>query len=371
LQIRRAFDQEPDDAMRSLAGLSKVEYLLVYPDSGEIVLAGPAAGWYRDGEGRIVSTANGRPVLQLDDLIVLLRHAFGSVEPFGCSIDPRPQNLERLQEFLRGQNRPLKPGERDKWASTMRDLAGLQDIRVFGIDPRTRVAQIMVEADYRMKLVGMGLEEGTPGVKSYLDSIEVDAQGQVPPMSVLRWWFTMNYDAVQSTESHDAFAWVGNGVQVLSENQLLAAQGKRIGTGKSEELNTRFAESFTREFSALSEKYPIYAELQNVFDLALVCALLQSQDLPGQVGWQMSHYRNPETCPVTLGPAPKEVLSVVNHRLIRGKHVVAGVSGGVSVQPRKFVAADRIQTDQASRLHERHTSSPQPQGLESSSWWWD
>ncbi|MBM4002682.1 MAG: DUF1598 domain-containing protein [Planctomycetes bacterium] len=371
LQIRRALGQEPDEAMRLLAGLNKVEYLMVYPDSGEIVLAGPAANWHQDGEGRIVSAANGRPVLQLDDLIVLLRHAFGSAESTGCSIDPRPHNLERLQEYLRGQNRPLKPGERDKWVSNLRDLAGVQDIRVFGIDPRTRVAQILVEADYRMKLVGMGLEEGTPGVKSYLDTIEVDAQGQVPPMSVLRWWFTMNYDAVQSTESHDAFAWVGSGVQVLSENQLLAAQGKRIATGQSDELNTRFAESFTRHFAALAEKYPIYAELQNVFDLSLVCALLQSQDLPGQVGWQMSHFRNLEACPVALGPAPKEVLSVVNHRVIRGKHVVAGVSGGVSVQPRTFVAPDRIRTDQAVQLHERHSRSPQPQEMESSSWWWD
>ena len=58
---------------------------------------------------------------------------------------------------------------------------------------RTRAAQVLVEADYRMKLVGMGLEEGTLGVTSYLASI-VLAKGEAPPpMDVLRWWFTMNY----------------------------------------------------------------------------------------------------------------------------------------------------------------------------------
>ena len=30
---------------------------------------------------------------------------------------------------------------------------------------------------------------------------------------------------------------------------------------------------------------------------------------------------------------PREVESVVNHRLIGGKHIVVGVSGGVSVDP--------------------------------------
>ena len=37
---------------------------------------------------------------------------------------------------------------------------------------------MIVEADYRMKLVGMGLEEGTLGVTSYLDSIEVAKDGR-------------------------------------------------------------------------------------------------------------------------------------------------------------------------------------------------
>ena len=39
---------------------------------------------------------------------------------------------------------------------------GKQDIEVYGLDPRTRAAQVIVEADYRMKLVGMGLEAGVP-----------------------------------------------------------------------------------------------------------------------------------------------------------------------------------------------------------------
>ena len=39
----------------------------------------------------------------------------------------------------------------------MRDCLGRQDIEVYGIDPRCRVAHVLVEADYHMKLIGMGL----------------------------------------------------------------------------------------------------------------------------------------------------------------------------------------------------------------------
>ena len=161
---------------------------------------------------------------------------------------------------------------------------------MYGIDRRTHAGRVLIEADYRMKLVGIGLEEGTPGVASYLSSIEIDKDGNPPPMNVLRWWFTLNYDALAATDSRDAFELRGPGVKVLSENELLTERGERVHTGDSDELTKRFAESFTKHFDKLSAKYPIYAELRNVFDLSLVAAVIQSHDLPGQVGWHMTHF---------------------------------------------------------------------------------
>lgn len=149
-----------------------------------------------------------------------------------------------------------------------------------------------------MKLVGMGLEEGVLGVTSYLDSLQANKDGTAPPMDVLRWWFTVNYDAVQATENHDAFELRGQGVKVMSENELLTERGDRIHTGKADHLNRQFTESFTKHFPALAAKYPVYAELQNIFDLALVAALLKAQDLPGQTGWHMTYFGDPQPLPV-------------------------------------------------------------------------
>ena len=123
------------------------------------------------------------------------------------------------RRFPRGLARPLA-GE-----------VGKQDIEVYGLDPRTRAARVIVAADYRMKLVGMGLEEGVPGVQSYLKSIKLAPGQPPPPMTVLRWWFTLNYEPPVFSRDRLAFALRGQGVKVESENEHLTAQGKQVHTG--------------------------------------------------------------------------------------------------------------------------------------------
>ena len=59
--LRRQKAHEPLDAsMLTLAGLQRVRYVFVYPESGDLVLAGPAGDWKVDADGRIVSTATRR-----------------------------------------------------------------------------------------------------------------------------------------------------------------------------------------------------------------------------------------------------------------------------------------------------------------------
>ena len=68
--------------------------------------------------------------------------------------------------------------------------------------------------------------------------------------------------------------------------------------------------------------------------------------------------------------APTEVESVINHRIIGGKHVVAGVSGGVSVDLRPLVQADAIKTADYGLLKANHAQAVPPR-LAARSWWWD
>ncbi len=370
LQARWAAGRSPDDAMLNLAGLQRVSYVFVYPDSRDIVLAGPAGDWVADVEGRSVSTSDGSPILQLEDFVVVLRNAYESGGRFGCAITPTKDNLASVQGYLaESAKNSLKPHQRDEWLNGIRTRLGRQDISVFGIDARTRTAQVLVEADYRMKLVGMGLEPGTRGVTSYLDSIEVPAGGSPPVTTVLRWWFTLNYEALRSTKAADAFSLHGDGAKVLSENELLTERGERIHTGESDALNSQFAQSFTKHFADLAKKYPIYAELRNVFDLALVAAVLKSQDLPGQVDWEMAHLLDDSRFRVKLGVVPKTVETVMNHRVIDRKHIVVGVSGGVSVDTSNLLQLRPIQQDVNGQLEGSRVSAAPPSSA--GVWWWD
>ena len=94
--------KEPDDVMRHLAGLQRVQYVFYYPDERDIVIAGPAEGWMEDLSGRVVGVNNRRPVLLLEDLIVALRaYPPASRErPFlGCTIDPDPEDSRDWSSF--------------------------------------------------------------------------------------------------------------------------------------------------------------------------------------------------------------------------------------------------------------------------------
>lgn len=377
VQLRAAMGLPPTEAMQNLAGIQKIQYVFVYPETGDIVIAGPAGEWGYDGDGRPVGVTSRQPILQLDDLVVCLRNAYDNGGVFGCSIDPRPENLRATQEFLSGSR---LTGSR--WRDELRNKMGLQDISVDGIDPSSHAAYVLVEADYRMKLVGIGLEEGVLGVESYLDMVELDENGKPPAMDVVRWWFAMNYDAITTTEKRDAFELNGNGVQVLSETEFLARGGERIRSGESTEPTARFAESFTKKFDDLQAKYPIYAELRNIFDLALVASLIREQGLADKADWNLTHFGSStqssgvvyETAQASV---PKQVETVMNHRVInderdgrRVRHTIVGVSGGVVADTRNMTSTDAIELDSYG-LMKSEASVAQPKDLDHHQWWWD
>lgn len=369
VQLRLAAGRDVTEEMRFLAGLQKVQYVLIYPETGDLVIAGPASDWTPDREGRMVGVESARPVLQLDDLVVILRHMQRPDATFGCSITPVQESLSRTKTFLEETSKtPLKAGGRDAWLAKVRNTLGAQDIEYRGIDARTRAAQVLVEADYRMKLVGIGLESGVLGVPSYLATIPTD---KAPPsLGVLRWWFTLKYDAVATNQPRDAYELRGQGVQVLSENELLDAMGQRVHTGDSEPLNREFARNFTQHFPELARKYPVYADLANLFDLALASALVQGENLAERVDWHMTCFGDPEQYKVALGYAPRRVESVVNHRMLKGTQFVAAVSGGVHFDCSELVKPSSLAPDKSGALV-RYREASAPEQRPRDTWWWD
>src|SRR5205823_4394606 len=151
---------------------------------------------------------------------------------FGCGIYPRTERLQQVQQFLAvsAAAGPISPARRDRWLADLRDQLGEQDIRVFGVPAGCRVSQVMVEADYRMKRVGIGLEDAAVhGIPSYFDLLGTPDEATLARgLSTLRWWFTLGSEPITASADRDAFDLRGPHVRVQSENELITAAGERV-----------------------------------------------------------------------------------------------------------------------------------------------
>lgn len=139
----------PEDVAR-IAGLTRIDYLLVYPETGDIVIAGPAGEWVNDAEGRSINTESGRPTLNLDDLVTMTRtFGAGGTDFFMCTIDPRQQQVAAVQEFVRKERRSLKANTAAKFTQELEQRLGLQNVFVQGIPQDSRVASVIVDSTLR------------------------------------------------------------------------------------------------------------------------------------------------------------------------------------------------------------------------------
>jgi hypothetical protein len=163
-----------------LAGLQRIEYVFVYPDENDIVLAGPGENWKVDDRGNVVGVTTGRPVIHLDDLLVALRSVEAArTEGISCSIDPTEQGRKNLDALLR----ELKVFDASVPAR-IEQAMGPQQITLTGVDPSSHFARVMVAADYRMKRYGMNIEEAP--VKGLVSFIDMGGSGGGNMMP--RWW---------------------------------------------------------------------------------------------------------------------------------------------------------------------------------------
>ena len=89
-----------------------------------------------------------------------------------------------------------------------------------------------------------------------------------------------------------------------------------------------------------------------------------------RTGWHASYLLDPQRYQLVEDQPPTEVESVINHRVIGGKHVVVGVSGGVSVDFKPLVQADAIKTADYGLLKANHAKAVPPR-LPAGRWWWD
>ncbi len=360
------------DEMRYMAGLLRVRYVFLYPESGDIVLAGPAEGWVPDPAGRVVGITSGKPVIQLQDVVTALR-AFPKDQEgpavIGCSIDPTEEGLQKMQEFRRSLGSTFPRGQEvtvARYMSTgVKNSLGLQEITIEGVPADTHFAHILVEADYRMKLIGIGLEKPPVRLTSF---VERAASSSVPPNALFRWYFVPDYQCVRVTEDSAGLELVGDGVKLVGEDEVVLSGGTRAQAATSNAASRAFTTSFTKKYPELAARSPVYAELRNVIDLAVMAAFIQKNDFYTQANWKMEFLGDESKFPVRTYPAPKQVESAVN-AIIKGSRIMTPIGGGVQIETEEAIRDENLLPDegnQVGKLREEVKVS-----LPADTWWWD
>jgi hypothetical protein len=354
--------------MKYLAGLTRITHVFYYPESRDIVIAGPAEGFYLDSTRRPVGMASGRAVLELQDLVAALRAyppTGGGENVISVSIDPTAEGLQRMSQFFAGVTPNMAKNNPRGVAEGLQKNLGMQPVTIKGVPANSHFAQVLVEADYRMKLIGIGLETPPVKITSYISQATARGGGN----GLHRWYFTPNYDCVKVSEDRNAMQLVGQGVKLVSEHELVSATGGRASSGKVDKASQRFVESFTRKYPELAERVPVYAQLRNVIDLSVAAAYIQQQDFYGNSGWMMEHFGSEEKYQIETYSVPKVVGSAAN-AVIKGNTLMTPIGGGVNIQPRQALRRDRIQKDEDGQLLEEH-SRISVRNVKPGQWWWD
>ncbi len=361
---------EMTDDVLYLAGLTEVRFLFLFPDSGDVVIGGPAGEWSVDPSGRVLSVSSRRPTLHLDDLVTLSRTFSSSGSRFFmCSIDPKREQVKALNDYVAANRSRLSAATAAKWTESLQESLGLQNVIVQGIPGDSRVAAVILDADYRMKEIGIGRREGVSGMKSYFDLLTRSERKGGGSMDALRWWLTVGYDAIRVSPDRRSFELTGRSIRCLSENQFVRADGQRETTGKADRANAEFARLFTEHLPRLATEDVVFADLQNVFDLALVSALLHSSGTAQRTGWKASTFSASGDFAAESVEVPRELMTAAEYRSYQGGDVVIQVAGGVRADlmgvvgdAANFVPAEEL-VGQAVSAH--------PAGHSTATWWWD
>ena len=163
--------------------------------------------------------------------------------------------------------------------------------------------------------------------------------------------------------------------------------GERIHTGKSDIPTRGFARDFTANFNAIAKKHPVYNQLKNIFDLALVAEIVRQKNATGKISWDQTFFGTPrETIasspfqpqlvyPMKNDRVATEVQSVISEKFLRLRKLdarrdfhILGVSGGVSVASADRLTESIIQNSNSELDNRLKNQTPDQQVQR---WWWD
>jgi len=334
-------------AAELLGGLCRIDYLAWDPAANDWLIGGPAGNLAASRQGDLLHRELKLPPVLLEDLLTVSHHVLHARGEFGCSIDPDPQRLIAAYQMANEKSSMrLLARDPETWSNQWKQKLGFQQANVVGIAQDSPTGYALLIADAHMKRLAFGLETSVQGLANYW--LECDRLGYAQEQSMVRWWFAMSQSRIAFDPEARIYHFQGSNVEVLSERQMMQADGTRKASAAPDRAADAFAKNFTTQFEALQRAYPIYGRLRHIFDLAVVMEIVRSeaskiQSPPSRVLGKAEYVPHLEF-------APRQIDSIVATRKRSDGSISAIVSGGVSIEPKSVMNKLRLDADLKNRV---------------------
>ncbi|MDR2115801.1 MAG: DUF1598 domain-containing protein [Planctomycetaceae bacterium] len=359
-QICQTIEQQKEfsDAVRYLGGLTAIRYVVVVPEENDIILVGPSESWQADSYGNIVGKTSGQPVFRLEDLLTVFRAWNNQSRPsvITCSIDPTKDALAKIAQV----NRQFPVVDRNNvhaFAAAQEAAYGTNVVTFQGVSEQSRFAMVLVIADYKMKQIGLGhIPSPIRNLPSYISLIG-GSQQQINP----RFWLTPEYGTI--THDSKKLTWQLSEVKVkaLTDNEYIDSRSNSHQSGgKPDRAAINWCSKMTANYNALSKADPIFGDLKNCMELAIVVALIRQEGLLEKAGCKLTAFEDTTFLKPAIYPIPKTVRSQATVAKNGRSFVVA--CGGVEVNP--FITLQNIQLN--SKIDTERTNLVKTTG---DTWW--
>ncbi len=344
--------------VRYMAGMQRIEYVMISPENGDVLVGGPAEGLTTDKNGSVVGVDSGMPAIQLQDFLVAMRSVQNARTGKGISvsIDPTQHGIRNVQKLMKG----MRPSSfTPDAAKALEEACGPQDITLTGVPKDSRFSQVLVAADYKMKRLAMGLEPAP----EFLPSILAMAQQKDRPFRKMspRFWMETSYEPVAVSDDKSVWKLNGQGVCTKTMEEYLNANGRKVE--KANKVATKWANDMTENFDKLSEVQPVFRELRNLMDISVVAAIIAREQLLDKVNLQIPTIQGLDTIAVQKFNVPQKVPTQCSYaRLTRALMVTT--SGGVKINSWS-VAANSVSDSKLNSVAS-HAIGSRP-----NRWWWN
>ena len=281
----------PDDAA-TVGRLKRVLGYMLDTATDDVVLIG------------VPGDKDDQPSLILDDLTNALQTAWVQDLKPGCSLDPDPN-----------------------------DPGGKQKVRVFGVPKNSNFAKIMLDADYEMKKINMGLikfdSDPIPGFASNFDlqmkRLKENPAEKREHMNSRFWLTPMRPEpGDMMVEPGRRFMMFQTRVSLMTEAMTVSGDAL-IGTGKVDPVDDVASRVFTAHYESIEQRRVVFRRLHALFDLVMLAQIFRENGVRSKL---LERIAARATRPVDV---PDAYDGVRREEVVSGTNIKWTVQGGVMV----------------------------------------